>query len=123
VDFQALTFRDVTRTYGRRRALHRVSLSCTAGEIVALLGPNGAGKSTLLSIAATILEPTSGEVRFDGRTARELGAALRARIGCWHTISISIPSCRRPRTSRSSRGSTRSRTSRRVSSGVCGPQD
>jgi ABC-type multidrug transport system ATPase subunit len=81
VDFEALTFRDVTRTYGRRRALHRVSLACAAGEVVALLGPNGAGKSTLLSIAATLLEPSSGDVRFGGRTAADLGAALRARIG------------------------------------------
>jgi heme exporter protein A len=81
VDFEALTFRDVTRTYGRRRALHRVSLACAAGEVVALLGPNGAGKSTLLSIAATLLEPSSGDVRFGGRAAGELGAALRARIG------------------------------------------
>jgi heme ABC exporter ATP-binding subunit CcmA len=81
VDFESLTFCDVTRTFGRRRALHRVSLTCAAGEIVALLGPNGAGKSTLLSIAATLLEPTSGQVRFGGRTAREAGTALRARIG------------------------------------------
>lgn len=81
MDFDALTVSDVTRTFGRRRALHRVSLTCVAGELVALLGPNGAGKSTLLSIAATLLEPTSGDVRFGGRTAREAGAALRARIG------------------------------------------
>lgn len=81
MDFDSLTFSDVTRTFGRRRALLRVSLSCAAGEIVALLGPNGAGKSTLLSIAATLLEPTSGEVRFGGHRAAVAGATLRARIG------------------------------------------
>jgi heme exporter protein A len=81
VDFESLAFHDVTRTFGRRRALHRVSLSCVAGEIVALLGPNGAGKSTLLSIAATLLEPTSGDVRFGDRTVRDAGAGLRGRIG------------------------------------------
>ena len=58
-----------------------VSLRCDAGEIVALLGPNGAGKSTLLSIAATLLDPSSGEVRYGERTARRRGAALRGRIG------------------------------------------
>jgi heme exporter protein A len=81
VDFDTLTFADVTRNFGRRRALNRVSLTCRAGEVVALLGPNGAGKSTFLSIAATVLEPTAGEVRYGDHSARTAGAALRARIG------------------------------------------
>jgi heme exporter protein A len=81
VDFDTLTFSDVTRNFGRRRALNRVSLFCRAGEITALLGPNGSGKSTLLSIAATLLEPNAGEVRYGTQTARAAGAALRSRIG------------------------------------------
>ena len=81
MDFTSLTFTDVTRNFGRRRALNRVSFRCEAGEVIALLGPNGAGKSTLLSITATLLEPTSGEVRYGDHTARAAGAALRARIG------------------------------------------
>jgi len=81
MDFTSLTLSDVSRTFGRRRALNRVSLRCRAGEIVALLGPNGAGKSTLLSIASTLLEPSSGAVRYDDHTARTAGAGLRGRIG------------------------------------------
>jgi ABC-type multidrug transport system ATPase subunit len=81
VDFESLTFTDVTRSFGRRRALSRVTLSCRAGEIVALLGPNGAGKSTLLAIAATLLTPSSGEVRYGPHTARTAGHDLRGRIG------------------------------------------
>ena len=80
-DFSSLTFTDVSRHFGRRRVLNRVSLTCEAGEIIALLGPNGAGKSTLLSIAATLLDPSSGEVRYGDHTARAAGAALRGRIG------------------------------------------
>ncbi len=80
-DFTALTLTDVTRNFGRRRALNKVSLECRAGEIVALLGPNGAGKSTLLSIVATLLAPTSGSVRYGDRSASDGGAALRGRIG------------------------------------------
>ena len=81
LDFTSLTFTDVTRNFGRRRALNRVSFTCQAGQIVALLGANGAGKSTLLSIAATMLEPSSGAVLYGGHSARGAGAALRARIG------------------------------------------
>jgi heme ABC exporter ATP-binding subunit CcmA len=81
VDFSSLTFRNVTRAYGRRRALADVTFSAEAGQVVALLGPNGAGKSTLLSIAATLLEPSSGDVLYGGQGARQGGAGLRARIG------------------------------------------
>ena len=71
-----------------------MSLTCRAGEIVALLGPNGAGKSTLLSIAATLLKPSSGQVRYGTQPAaasRRRGA--RPRIGLLATISSSTPSC------------------------------
>jgi heme exporter protein A len=81
LDFTTLTLTDVTRTFGRRRALHRVSLHARAGETIALLGPNGAGKSTLLSIVATLLAPTSGEVRYGEHDALRAGAALRSRLG------------------------------------------
>jgi heme exporter protein A len=81
VDFDTLIFSDVTRHFGRRRVLNRVSLTCGAGEIVALLGPNGAGKTTLLSIAATLLRPTSGEVRYGNHRAGQASGELRARIG------------------------------------------
>jgi heme exporter protein A len=81
MDFTSLTLVDVSRTFGRRRALNRVSFQCRAGEIVALLGPNGAGKSTLLSITATLLQPTSGTVRYGEHTASDGGAPLRSRIG------------------------------------------
>ena len=81
LDFTALRLVDVTRTFGRRRALHRVSLTASAGTITALLGHNGAGKSTLLSIAATLLRPTSGRVEYGDYDSVTGGAALRARIG------------------------------------------
>ncbi|NUR53087.1 MAG: heme ABC exporter ATP-binding protein CcmA [Acidobacteria bacterium] len=81
LDFTSLTLTDVTRNFGRRRALHRVSLRAAAGEIIALLGPNGAGKSTLLSIVATLLVPTSGTVRYGDHDAAHAGAPLRARLG------------------------------------------
>ena len=80
-DFLELSIRDLSRNFGRRRALSRVSLDCRAGEIVGLLGPNGAGKSTLLAILSTLAAASSGSVLYGGRSARELGAPLRSRIG------------------------------------------
>ncbi len=80
-DFDHLTVSDVSRFFGRRRALSHVSLACKASEIVGLLGPNGSGKSTLLAVAATILQPSSGTVRYGAHTAREAGAALRGQVG------------------------------------------
>lgn len=81
VDFLDLTIRELSRNYGRRRALARVSMECCAGEIVGLLGPNGAGKSTLLSIVSTLTAPTSGEILYGRHTAREAGPRLRSRLG------------------------------------------
>ena len=80
-DFDVVAAEGVSRHYGRRAALIRVSLDCRAGSIIGLLGPNGAGKSTLLGILATLVAPTAGLVRYGGRPAGEWGDTLRARIG------------------------------------------
>ena len=80
-DFDVVEVADVSRRYGRRRALSHVTLSARAGEIVGLLGPNGAGKSTLLGILATLVRPTSGDVRYGRRSAGEIGDVLRGRVG------------------------------------------
>jgi heme exporter protein A len=80
MDFTSLSFTDVSRSYGRRWALSRVSLRCEAGEIVGLLGANGAGKSTFLAIAAALLSPSAGRVLYGDHDVRS-GAPLRQRIG------------------------------------------
>lgn len=80
-DFDTVEVRDASRHYGRRRALSRVNVVLRAGEIVGLFGPNGAGKSTLLGILSTLVRPSSGDVRYGGRTASDLGDALRGRVG------------------------------------------
>jgi ABC-type multidrug transport system ATPase subunit len=80
-DFDEVDIRDVSRYYGRRRALSHVSLVCRRHEVLGLLGPNGAGKSTLLSILATLITPSAGEVRYGVHHARQAGAALRACLG------------------------------------------
>jgi ABC-type multidrug transport system ATPase subunit len=81
IDFDQVRLVDVSRHFGRRRAVARVTLSARSGEIVGLLGPNGAGKSTLIGMMATLVTPSTGEIRYGEYVARRLGGPLRARIG------------------------------------------
>jgi ABC-type multidrug transport system ATPase subunit len=81
LDFDSVRLTDVSRHFGRRRALGRISFTARAGDIVGLLGPNGAGKSTLIGVLATLVAPTTGEVTYGDRSARVWGAPLRQRIG------------------------------------------
>lgn len=60
----------IGKRYGNRWVLHSASLRATRGELRALLGRNGAGKSTLLRVAAGLIGPDAGTVRFNG-VARE----------------------------------------------------
>ena len=81
VDFSSLTFADVTLDFRRRRALNRDHFNIDRGEIIAVLGPNGAGKTTLLFVAATLLAPSAGQVRFGEWNVATGGAELRRLIG------------------------------------------
>jgi heme exporter protein A len=81
VDFSRVAVQNLSRHFGRRKALSQITFTCDAGEIVGLLGPNGAGKSTLLSILATLLAPSSGTIEYGDRTSATAGADVRARIG------------------------------------------
>jgi ABC-type multidrug transport system ATPase subunit len=80
VDFDEVSVEDVSRHFGRRRAVSRVTFRAGRGTILGLLGPNGAGKSTLLAMLATLLRPSSGTIRY-GTLGPTAGAPLRARIG------------------------------------------
>ena len=80
-DFESVMADDISRHFGRRRAVSHVSLSARAGDIVGLLGPNGAGKSTLLGMLATLVAPTSGEIRYGRHSSRRPSSSLRHRIG------------------------------------------
>ena len=80
-DFDRVTVDNVSRFYGRRRALSRVSLTLERGELVGLLGPNGAGKSTLLGVLATLVRPSVGTVRYGDRNGHQDSLELRNQIG------------------------------------------
>lgn len=58
---------DVSKDFGSNRALDKVTLRVKPGEIYCLLGANGAGKTTLINLFLDFIEPTSGEIRINGR--------------------------------------------------------
>ena len=60
------------------RAVDRVDLQLGAGEMVALHGPSGSGKTTLLLLAAALLQPEAGTIRFQGRDLASLSDAERS---------------------------------------------
>jgi heme exporter protein A len=72
---------DLTKSYGMRPVLRRVSLSIDKGEFVAILGANGAGKTTLLRVLATLIRPDSGQLSVGDVDALQHPAQARARIG------------------------------------------
>ena len=59
---------DVTLRFGGVVALDHVGFSIKRGEIFGLIGPNGAGKTTCFNAMTGVYRPTSGEIRFHGRT-------------------------------------------------------
>ncbi len=70
----------LTKHYGHKIAVDRVSATLTPG-VYGLLGANGAGKTTLMRMLCAILEPTSGEVRLNGKEVSAMGGAYRDVLG------------------------------------------
>jgi putative ABC transport system ATP-binding protein len=63
-----LALEAVSRSYpGGVTALDEVTLTVTAGELLAIVGPSGSGKSTLLNVMGTLDRPSSGSVEIDGQ--------------------------------------------------------
>ncbi|PDV85891.1 D-xylose ABC transporter ATP-binding protein [Rhizobium sp. H4] len=76
-----LTIHGVTKHFGAVKALTDVDFTLERGEVHALCGENGAGKSTLMNIIAGVLQPTEGEIRFDGKAVRISSPAAAQSLG------------------------------------------
>lgn len=76
-----LETKQLRKTFKSSVAVENVSLYLEEGESVGLLGPNGAGKSTTISMMSTLLPPTSGEVRYNGKDVLKHPEILRDILG------------------------------------------
>jgi ABC-2 type transport system ATP-binding protein len=76
-----LEVRQLTKCYSGIPVVDRVSFVIRPGEILGYLGPNGAGKSTTVKMLTGLIEPTSGDIEFDGCDVRSDPKALQRRLG------------------------------------------
>ena len=63
-----LEARSLTKFYSHVRAVHEVSFSIKPGEILGYLGHNGAGKSTTIRMLTGLIEPSEGQILYQGRS-------------------------------------------------------
>lgn len=74
---ELLKINDLSKFYGRKKALNSVSLSMDGGKIVGLLGPNGSGKTTMLKLINGLLYPNEGEILIEGE---RISPATKAKV-------------------------------------------
>jgi len=72
----------VSKTFGDAPAVHDVDLSIERGKTTVLIGPSGCGKSTLLRLIVGLVQPDSGEIKFEGAALQaDKIDMIRRRIG------------------------------------------
>lgn len=75
-----LTLNNVSKRFGKFTAVEDISLDMDNG-LYALLAPNGAGKTTIIKMITTLLNPTEGEILYDGVNIKTMGAGYRELLG------------------------------------------
>lgn len=76
-----VTIRNLTKTYGRYRALNNLNLHIEKGDIFGFVGPNGAGKTTTMRIICGLLQADWGEVYIDGIDALNQPEQVKRKVG------------------------------------------
>ncbi len=77
----SIIVKEVTKLYGKQKALDTVSFEIRTGEVVGFLGPNGAGKSTMMKILTCFLPQSSGSASVYGFDVEEQGLEVRRNVG------------------------------------------
>jgi len=90
----AVEISNLVKVFGTKRAVDGLNLKVNDGEIFGIIGPNGAGKTTTLRIIATLLKPTSGNVKVFGydvvsepESVRKLISYLPEESGAYNNLS------------------------------------
>jgi branched-chain amino acid transport system ATP-binding protein len=76
----------LSKSFGGVQAVHNVSFTVAAEEIVGLIGPNGAGKTTCFNLISGLMPPNSGGVRLSGKNMVGLPPYRRAALGLARTF-------------------------------------
>ena len=84
-----LETRGLTKEFAGFVAVRDVNLRIRRGSIHALIGPNGAGKTTCFNLLTKFLQPTRGEIHYEGRDITAMAAADVARLGVVRSFQIS----------------------------------
>lgn len=72
---------NLSKSFGKIKAVNHVSFSALDGQITGLLGPNGAGKSTILRMLYTLFKPDEGTAQVDGYAVNRFPLEVKKRIG------------------------------------------
>ena len=70
--------------YGGHPVLHDISLAIPEGQLVTIIGPNGHGKTTFLRMISGLVQPSKGDIRFDGQSIRKKRVDQVVALGIVH---------------------------------------
>lgn len=87
----AIVASKLTKSFGIRKAVDKVSFELPSGSFLSIFGPNGAGKTTLLRILSTLARPTSGSAKILGLDLKEDSDKVRDHIGLISHNSMLYP--------------------------------
>ncbi|MGT2666896.1 ABC transporter ATP-binding protein [Streptococcus rifensis] len=77
-----IELRQVSKSYGDKRVVDQVDLKIDKGEFITILGTSGSGKTTILKMINRLIEPSEGQIFFDGKDSSSLDpVVLRRQIG------------------------------------------
>ncbi|MDX2468249.1 MAG: ABC transporter ATP-binding protein [Acidimicrobiia bacterium] len=75
-----VSLQQLSRRFGDHLAVRELNLDIESGEMVAFLGPSGCGKTTTLRMITGLLQPTSGDILFDGESVLEIPTEKRGAV-------------------------------------------
>ena len=81
VAHEAIRLEELTKVFGKTKAVDALSLNVAPGEVLGFLGPNGAGKTTTMRMLTGLIKPTSGMAMLAGFDVSKRSAKMLAKVG------------------------------------------